>query len=83
MKLNQREFITIKDNLAKAVIENCSVPQFETVIEISEEVMDGLDDLLFSDIGLEMSEEDINAEVATMIYHSIKKRGLEIKEIGN
>lgn len=80
--LNQRDLIVVKDNLAKAVIENCNIDEFEQVIEISEEVMDELDNLLFSDVGLEMTEFEIQAEVSTMIYESLKKRGLKIQKMG-
>jgi len=81
--LSKKEIIVVKDNLAKAIVENANVDSFEIVAEIAEEIMNDLDALLFSDAGESMTEQEVNNEVSTLIASNLLSRGLEIREMGH
>jgi len=71
----------IKDSIASIVVDHCDTSSFETVISIAEDVMAGLDKILFSDDFEGITEEEINAELATLITTNIQRRGLAITDI--
>ena len=80
--LNQREYLATKDKLLGIINYNAQTRTPAIAMEIAEEVMDELDKVLFSEAGADMTEHEVYIEMSTAIVMSLKKRGLEIKEMG-
>lgn len=81
--MDNKKLDGMKDDIAQIVVEHCNAESFETVISIAEDVMTSLDKILFSEDFENITEAEVNAELATLIVDNIQKRRLAIVELGD